>query len=67
MASTTVKVDGMTCGHCVKRVTEEVSKVPGVSNVVVDLESGNVTFDAEGDVSRDALAAVVDEAGFTLV
>lgn len=67
MASTTVKVDGMTCGHCVKRVTEEVSRVPGVSNVVVDLESGNVTFDAEGDVSRDALAAAVDEAGFTLV
>ena len=67
MASTTVKVDGMTCGHCVQRVTDEVSKVPGVSNVVVDLASGNVTFDAEGDVSRDALAAAVEEAGFPLV
>lgn len=67
MASTTVKVDGMTCGHCVQRVTDEVSKVPGVSNVVVDLTSGNVTFDAEGDVPRDALAAAVEEAGFTLV
>lgn len=67
MASTTVKVDGMSCDHCVRRVTDEMLKVPGVSNVAVDLASGTVTFDAEGEVSREALSSAVDEAGFTLL
>jgi copper chaperone CopZ len=57
----------MTCGHCVKSVTEEVAAIPGVTDVVVELESGLVTVTAETDPSVDAVAAAVDEAGYTLV
>ena len=67
MSTTTWTVQGMTCGHCVKAVTEEISAIPGVSDVVVELESGLVTVTADTDPSVDAVAAAVDEAGYTLV
>ena len=67
MSTTTWTVQGMTCGHCVKAVTEEISAIPGVSDVVVELESGLVTVTADTDPSGDAVAAAVDEAGYTLV
>jgi copper chaperone CopZ len=67
MSTTTWTVTGMTCGHCVKSVTEEVAAIPGVTDVVVELESGLVTVTAETDPSAEAVAAAVDEAGYTLV
>jgi copper ion binding protein len=67
MSTTTWTVSGMTCGHCVKAVTEEVSAIPGVSDVVVELESGLVTVTAETDPSVEVIAAAIDEAGYTLV
>jgi copper chaperone len=41
---TTVKVSGMTCGHCVSAVTMELSLVPNVTAVDVDLAAGQVTI-----------------------
>jgi copper chaperone CopZ len=67
MSTTTWTVSGMTCGHCVTAVTEEVSAIPGVSEVVVELESGLVTVTAETDPSVEVVAAAIDEAGYTLV
>jgi copper chaperone CopZ len=67
MGTTTWTVQGMTCSHCVAAVTEELSALPGVSDVVVELDSGLVTVTAEADPSTDAVAAAVDEAGYTLV
>ncbi|MFN8159063.1 MAG: heavy-metal-associated domain-containing protein [Candidatus Nanopelagicales bacterium] len=67
MSTTVWTVTGMTCGHCVKAVTEEVSALPGVTDVDVDLESGRVTVTADTDPDAAALAAAVDEAGYTLV
>jgi copper ion binding protein len=66
MATTTWTVTGMTCGHCVKAVTEEVSAIEGVASVDVDLESGTVTITAAVDPTRDQVAAAVDEAGYAL-
>ena len=40
MPTTSYVVTGMTCGHCVHAVTEEVSALQGVENVAVDLDSG---------------------------
>jgi copper chaperone CopZ len=54
----------MTCGHCVAAVTEEVSKLDGVSNVDVDLASGAVTVSSERPLDPSAFAAAVDEAGY---
>jgi copper ion binding protein len=66
--STTVwTVQGMTCGHCVAAVTEEVSAIDGVTAVEVDLASGRVTVTADADPAHDAMLAAVDEAGYTLV
>ena len=58
-----VTVVGMTCGHCVAAVTSEVSKIDGVTNVDVDLASGQVTLHAAHEVDEQAVVAAVDEAG----
>jgi copper chaperone len=66
--STTVwTVQGMTCSHCVAAVTEEVSALPGVTAVDVDLESGRVTVTADADPAPEVMLGAVDEAGYTLV
>lgn len=59
-------VVGMTCGHCVRSVTEEVSEIPGVTEVAVDLESGRLTVSSDQPLSDDAVRAAVDEAGYRL-
>jgi copper chaperone len=66
MATSAYTVTGMTCQHCVNSVQEEIGWIPGVSAVEVDLASGRVTVSSEAAVDRDAVAAAVDEAGYTL-
>ncbi|MGN6686718.1 MAG: heavy-metal-associated domain-containing protein [Actinomycetales bacterium] len=66
VGSTTFTVTGMTCGHCERAVTEEISQVPGVQSVTVDVASGLVTVTAAEPVDRADIAAAVDEAGYTL-
>ncbi|MCT1385012.1 heavy-metal-associated domain-containing protein [Brachybacterium sp. p3-SID1565] len=66
MSTSTYGLTGLTCGHCVNAVTEEVSAIEGVSDVKVDLVTGGtstLTLTADREVSKDALAAAVDEAG----
>jgi copper chaperone len=63
---TTVTVSGMTCQHCVNAVTEELGALNGVSTVDVTLSSGIVTLRSNRELSRDELAAAVDEAGYTI-
>ena len=58
-------VEGMTCEHCVRSVTEEVSEVPGVTAVEVDLAGGRVTV--QGDADDAAVRAAVAEAGYEVV
>lgn len=65
--TTTYTVQGMTCGHCAQSVTEEVSKISGVSEVSVDVPSGQVVVTSSQPVSDDAVAAAVDEAGYRVV
>ena len=66
MSTSTYTVTWMTCAHCVSAVTEEVGAVPGVTEVVVDLETGTLTVTSENPVDDDAVAAAVDEAGYAL-
>ena len=70
MSTQTYSVSGMTCEHCVNAVTQEVSAVPGVTSVAIDLNAGgNSTVVVESDVPLDidAVRAAVDEAGYELV
>ena len=67
MTTSTYTVSGMTCGHCVNAVTTEVSAIPGVEAVKVDLDSGTLTVTSEAPIADGAVAAAVDEAGYTVV
>ena len=62
----TYTVTGMTCGHCVASVTEEVSEIPGVAKVDVELETGAVTVTSAEPVDDAAVKAAVEEAGYQL-
>ena len=66
MSTATYTVTGMTCGHCVSAVTEEVSQLPGVTAVDVDLASGGLTVTSDAPVDEDAVRAAVEEAGYEL-
>ena len=63
-----LSVDGMTCGHCVMSVKEELGEIPGVKNVDVILNSGatsKVTVLTDPPLDDAALRDAVSEAGFT--
>ena len=65
-----LSINGMTCGHCVASVTEELSEVPGVLNVEVILNSGatsKATVVTNTELDDNALHDAVSEAGFELV
>jgi copper chaperone len=67
--TTTYSVAGMTCGHCSSAVTEELTKLPGVQQVSINLVAGgtsavHVTSDAALDESQ--VREAVDEAGYEL-
>jgi copper chaperone len=62
----TYTVQGMTCGHCVASVTEEVQEIPGVENVDVVLETGSVTVTSAEPLDDTAVRAAVEEAGYQL-
>ena len=63
----TFRVEGMTCDHCRRAVSAEVSAVPGVQAVTVEVEAGTVTVSADQPVDQSDIAAAVDEAGYTLL
>lgn len=67
---TTLLVSGMTCGHCVSSVTEEVSALAGVQGVSVELEPAGisiVTVTSSTSLEPDALRSAIAEAGYELV
>jgi copper chaperone len=67
MTTSIYTVTGMTCSHCVNAVSSEVGKLPGVSDVAVDLATGTVTVTSQTPLDRQAVRAAVDEAGYELV
>ncbi len=66
MTSTTYRVTGMTCDHCVRAVSSEVSQIDGVTDVQVDLPTGQVTVVSDALLDIDDVRAAVDEAGYEL-
>lgn len=66
MATNTYTVTGMTCDHCVGSVRAEVARIPGVTDVKVDLSTGRVTVTSDEPVDVEAIRASVDEAGYEL-
>lgn len=64
--TSTYTVVGMTCGHCVSSVTEEVSEIPGVTDVQVVLETGAVTVTSAEPLDVDAVREAVSAVGYEL-
>ncbi|MCA0435093.1 MAG: heavy-metal-associated domain-containing protein [Austwickia sp.] len=70
MAISTLHVNGLTCGNCVKHLTEELTALPGVTGVAVSLVpdgTSTATVTSEEPLGSPAIAGAVDEAGYTLV
>ncbi len=63
MARTTIKIDGMSCQHCVMRVKKAFETLPGISGLDVKIGSASVTYD-ESAIKREDLEAAVEAAGY---
>ncbi len=61
---TVIIVKGMTCGHCKAMVEKNLSKLPGVVSVTVDLASGETQI--QGNADHAAIREVIEDLGFTL-
>lgn len=57
-------VQGMSCGHCKKRVEAALNAIDGVNHVDVDLASGRVSIKCSNGLGLDVLATAVEEAGY---
>ena len=59
-------VSGMHCQHCISSVTEEVSAISGVTDVRVDLNTGELVVTSDTDLFFSDIEAAIDEAGYTV-
>jgi len=68
MQNQLIKINGMSCGHCVMAVEKSIRKLPGIEDVKVQLAEGQalVVFD-ESKVSLAAIAHSIEEAGYSVV
>jgi copper chaperone len=62
----TIKIEGMSCQHCVAAVTKALESVDGVTNVRVDLGAGTATFDQTATVDAEAIRRAIEDAGYEL-
>lgn len=68
MQKSSIKVEGMSCEHCVKAVTKAVSTLPGINAVTVDLKAGTVTV--EHDTAQSPLEKImfeIEEQGYDVM
>lgn len=65
--TTVLNIEGMSCAHCVKHVTNALNELPGVSETVVSLEGKTATVQHDGTVTPEQMKLAVEEAGYTVV
>jgi copper chaperone len=63
----TIKIEGMSCNHCVMAVTKALSGIDGIGNIKVDLAKGEATFDEAKPVDRALIRERIKKAGFEVV
>lgn len=61
----TIKISGMSCGHCVSSVTKALNEIDGIKNVEVSLEKKEARYEEEKPVDRDLIKKAVAAIGFT--
>jgi copper chaperone CopZ len=62
-----IKIQGMTCQHCVMSVRKALAAVPGLTNVQVDLGKGEATFENPQNVSQVKIRKAVEDAGYKVI
>jgi copper chaperone len=66
-AMTTIKINGMSCNHCVMAVTKALNEIDGIKDAEVDLATGEATFEERGSVDMNAVREAIKKAGYELV
>ena len=66
MSSTTISIKGMTCGHCEGRVTAELKKIDGVTEVVASAESANAVITSTAEIAAASIEKAIVAAGYKL-
>ena len=67
MIKAVFKVEGMSCGHCAKAITEAIEALPGVANVAVDLATKSVTVEYDpSEADMDKIKAEIEEMGYNV-
>jgi copper chaperone len=66
MAST-IKVEGMSCQHCVMSVTKALGQLEGIKNVQVDLAKGEVRFDNSKEIASNRIEKAIQDAGYEVI
>ena len=61
-----IKVKGMKCDHCKKRVEESLLKVEGIKKVKIDLKTGNVQITSKEDIPFSQLKTIIEETGYEI-
>lgn len=67
MIKSIIKVDGMSCEHCVKAITKAVSALTGVSHVAVDLNAKTVTVEHDPALPPDKIKAEIEDQGYDII
>ena len=62
--TSTYTVNGMTCGHCVASVTEELQEIPGIEAVDVTLDTGELVITSQTEIDPEVVRAAVETAGY---
>jgi copper ion binding protein len=62
-----ILIEGMSCGHCVKHVTEALKEVCGVKSVDVDLAGKKAVVELDHEVHDEKIKAAIDDAGYEVV
>jgi copper ion binding protein len=62
-----IKIQGMSCQHCVMSVTKALGTIPGVKNLRVDLVKGEATFENTQNASAEVIRKAVEDAGYKVV
>ncbi len=61
-----VKIQGMTCQHCVMAVTKALGSIPGIKDLKIDLAKGEATFENPQNIPREKIRQAVQDAGYTV-
>lgn len=62
-----IKIQGMSCQHCVSSVTKALERLPGIKNIRIDLSKGEVFFENPQNIALNKIAQTITDAGYRMV